>query len=864
MKKFYLLLLVFVLAYAPACKKSDAGGGGNPVDTTHPSNPVTETGLLTWMPPFPTDTGAITITLDASKGNAGLKGYGGDVYIYTGVVTDQSNGGWKYVASSSFNSADPKSKTTSLGNDKYQITLKPRSFYNVPAGEKILKLALLFRNTDGSLVARNTDGSDMFINIYDASKLQVRFTSPEFAPKFTPEPVLQTQMNGDEISVSAVSSQSSSLTISLNGSSFATASNTTTVSGKTKLTVGGTQTVKVTAVANGQTAEATYTFVSAGTVEIAALPSGAKDGVTFINNGTSAIFNIYAPDKKFGYVIGDFTNWQADPKYFMKKTPDGTRWWVQVDNLDANKYYTYQYLVDGTLKVADPYCELILDPDNDKYIGSETFPNMPAYPIGKATGIVSVTQANPQQYNWQVSNFTRPDKKDLVIYELHVRDFIGAHNYQTLKDTLTYLTRLGVNAVELMPVTEFEGNSSWGYNPDFYFAADKYYGPKTSLQAFIDECHKKGIAVVLDMVLNHSFGQSPMVQLYFDGTTQKPAANSPWFNVNPTHPYNVGYDFNHESAATKYFVKNVLQFWMQQYKVDGFRFDLSKGFTENMSTNDADFAKYDATRVAIWKEYNNFIKGIDPNFYVILEHFAVDMEEQALSAEGMMLWNNLNYNFNQATMGYTTDWDFSRIFYDKHGFTQPYNLVTYMESHDEERLQYKNEQYGNSSGAYNVKDLATGLKRQQMAAAFLFSSPGPKMIWEFGEVGYDVSINQGDRTGEKPPHWEYQGNPDRQALYNVFAKMIRLKTKNAVFATSNFQYGLNTAVKYIKLNGTDANVVVVGNFDVSPQTANITFPSSGTWYDCLTGATITLGSTAYTATLTPGEYHVYSSKVLNQ
>jgi glycosidase len=416
-----------------------------------------------------------------------------------------------------------------------------------------------------------------------------------------------------------------------------------------------------------------------------------------------------------------------------------------------------------------------------------------------------------------------------------------------------------------MPVTEFEGNSSWGYNPDFYFAADKYYGPKTALQAFIDECHKKGIAVILDMVLNHSFGQSPMVQLYFDGTSQKPAANSPWFNVNPTHPYNVGYDFNHESAATKYFVKNVLQFWMQQYKVDGFRFDLSKGFTEKPSGNDVNlWSQYDASRVAIWKDYNNFIKNIDPNFYVILEHFAVDLEEQDLSAEGMILWNNLNYNFNQATMGWYTDWDFSRIFYDKHGFTQPYNLVTYMESHDEERLQYKNEQYGKDTTGYSIKNLTTGLKRQEMAAAFLFASPGPKMIWEFGEVGYDVSIDAGGRTGEKPPHWEYQGNPDRQALYNVFAKMIRLKTKNAVFATTNFQYNLSDNVKYISLTGADANVVVVGNFYVGTQNANITFPSSGTWYDCFTGQTITLAGTGYSASLAPGEYHVYSSKVLNQ
>jgi hypothetical protein len=366
------------------------------------------------------------------------------------------------------------------------------------------------------------------------------------------------------------------------------------------------------------------------------------------------------------------------------------------------------------------------------------------------------------------------------------------------------------------------------------------------------------------MVLNHSFGQSPMVQLYFNSATQKPASNSPWFNVDATHPFNVGYDFNHESAATKYFVKNVIQFWMQQYKVDGFRFDLSKGFTEKVTADDNAFRQYDAGRVAIWKDYNNFIKGIDPNFYVILEHFANDDEEVALSNEGMILWNNLNGSFNQATMGYNDGWDFSRIFYDKHGFTQPYNLVTYMESHDEERLQYKNEQYGNDSAGYSIKNLATGLKRQQMAAAFLFASPGPKMIWEFGEVGYDVSIDNGGRTGEKPPHWEYQGNPDRQALYNVFAKMIRLKTQNAVFSTTNFQYGLSGYVKYISLTGTDANVVVVGNFGVGTQQANINFPSSGTWYDCFTGQTITLAGTGYSSSLAPGEYHVYSSKVLNQ
>ena len=282
------------------------------------------------------------------------------------------------------------------------------------------------------------------------------------------------------------------------------------------------------------------------------VPAGASDGVTYTNSGTSAIFNLYAPGKTSVSVIGDFNNWQADAKSNLKNTSDGKRWWVQIDNLDPNQEYAYQFLIDGNLKVADPYCEKILDPNNDNYISSAIYPNLKTYPTGKTTGIVSVMQGNKPTYTWKNASITRPDKKNLVIYELHVRDFIAAHDFGTLKDTLNYLSGLGVNAVELMPVNEFEGNLSWGYNPSFYFAHDKYYGTKNALKAFIDECHARGMAVILDMVLNHSFGQSPMVQMYFDTANNRPAANNPWFNAVPTHTYNVGYDFNHESQANKY------------------------------------------------------------------------------------------------------------------------------------------------------------------------------------------------------------------------------------------------------------------------------------------------------------------------
>jgi 1,4-alpha-glucan branching enzyme len=452
-------------------------------------------------------------------------------------------------------------------------------------------------------------------------------------------------------------------------------------------------------------------------------------------------------------------------------------------------------------------------------------------------------------------------KNNLVIYELLIRDFTVEHNYASTLLKLDYLISLGINAIELMPVNEFEGNLSWGYNPSFYFAPDKYYGTKTALQNFIDECHGKGIAVILDMVLNHSFGQSPMVQLYFDGT--KPTANSPWFNVDPKHPYNVGYDFNHESAATKYFSKNVIKFWMQQYKIDGIRFDLSKGFTQNSSNNDATMSALDPSRIAIWKEYNNYIKSIDQNnFYVILEHFADVAEEKILADDGMMLWGNLNYNMNEATMGWLANSDFSWGFYSKHGFTKSENLISFGESHDEERLNYKNISFGNVSGGYSIKgDLPTSLKRNELAAAFLFSIPGPKMVWQFGELGYDFSIDYNGRTGDKPIKWDYYTDVNRKALYNAYSKFIKLKKSNTIFNSTNVTYNLTGGIKYIKLIEGSNTVVVVGNFDVTNQVANVDFGTSGTWIDAA-GGNLNLVTTNYTATLSPGEYHIYSKVAL--
>lgn len=597
-------------------------------------------------------------------------------------------------------------------------------------------------------------------------------------------------------------------------------------------------------------------------------PSGSTDGVTFTNAGKSAIFNLYAPGKKSAAVIGDFNGWAPTA---MKKSQDGKRWWVQIDNLDPTKEYAYQYQLDGVLIVADPYTHKVLDPSYDSAIPPSVYPNLKPYPTGSTTGIVSTFWYGAPAYTWKTTNFTRADPRNLVIYELLPRDFVATHSYKTLTDTLSYIANLGCNAIELMPVNEFEGNDSWGYNSNYMFALDKYYGTQNDYKAFIDACHAKGIAVIQDIVLEDQFGSSPLVQMYWDAANNRPSPNSPWMDVANMHPAAVGYQMNHQSAATQKFSEDVMKYWIQEYHIDGFRFDEAKGYTQlNSGSDNYDlWGKYDASRVALWQKYNTYMKSLDPNFYVILEMFSENSEEAVYATNGMMCWANLSTNGEQALMSYNDSggsWDLSGLFYDSWGFSKSTGNICYFESHDQERLQFKNKSYGNSNGAYNIKTPTTGILRDEMGAAFMFSSPGPKMLWQFGERGYDMSIDSNGRLGDKDPRWDYMQSPARHHLYQVYSDMIRYKIKNPdVFSTASFTYNLSGAYKFIQLLGTGGtNLEVVGNFNVTPMSVTINFPATGTWYDNLNGTSINVTNTAYATTLLPGEYHVYSNNLLQK
>ncbi len=802
-------------------------------------------------PPFPTTEDSVTVIFDATQGTGGLRGVS-PVYAHTGVITNRStsNSDWKFVVAP-WGTANPKVQMTPLGNNLHSLSFNIRSYYGVPSADTVRQLAFVFRNASGSQEGKGAGGTDIFYPVYPAGTFIGRILSPSSGTSF--------YQAGDTLRFRAATSLAATLTLSDGDTQL------TQTSGR-ELTytyvvpasaAGVSRTIRFTAAQGGQTLNDSLTFFVRGVTPVAELPSGVQDGINIVDS-TTIVLVLFAPNKQFIYAIGDFNNWQPTATSLMNRTPDGQRYWVRLSGLTPRKEYGFQYIIDGSTRTPDPYVEKILDPFNDpEVVRDNRYPNLMAYPTGKTTGMVGVLKAPREPYAWRANNFRRPAAKDLVVYEMLVRDFTTQRTFRAAMDSLQYLKRLGVNCIELMPVSEFDGNNSWGYNPAFYCAVDKYYGTETNLREFVDSAHALGIAIVFDVVFNHATGSCPLYQLYS-------AAQNPYFNVQATHPYSVFNDFNHEYIGTQQFMDRVLQFWVQRFRADGFRFDLSKGFTQvNSGNNVAAWSARDTSRIRLIKRMYDAVRKYDQTAYLILEHFADNSEETELANYGLMFWGNSVYNYNEATMGYIGSSNFNWTYYGQRGWKQP-NVLGYMESHDEERLMFKNIKYGNSSDTYTTRDTATALERMKMAATFFFTIPGPKMIWQFGELGYDYSINypslsDGDRLTMKPARWDYYADPRRRALYNVYSELTKLKVQQPVFSSDSVTLSLSGAVKRIAINDPTNNVMILGNFDVQPQTVTPNFQRTGTWNEFYTRRTLNVTDVNAPIMLRPGEFRLYST-----
>ena len=821
--------------------------------------------ILTTDPPFPTQTDDITITYNAASGNGELAN-AIPLYAHTGIVVqadvDNCINNWQYVKGPDnvWGTANSSLLLSPQGNNIHTITINPSTFYDeMPSGTDVARLMFVFRNANGSLVGRNASGSDIYLDLYEPG-----FHAGILQPF---EQVINATVN-ENIPLQCAASSPATLTLTINGEVVATAENATVLDYTFNEATNGGYDIVLTADDGTNSASETILININPQPAALAAPVGTQDGINIIDN-TSVRLQLHAPNKDFVYVLGDFNNWQFNAAYLMNRTPDGSKYWLDITGLDPNTTYAFQYSIDlEDMRIADPYTEMVLDPWNDQWIPASTFPNIPTYPRCSTSQIASTFRINQAAFDWNDDSYVRPPAERLVVYELLVRDFTEARNYQTLIDTLDYLDRLGVTAIELMPINEFEGNDSWGYNTSFFFALDKAYGSKESFKAFVNACHERGIAVLMDIVVNHAFGQNPMVRMYFNpdaGDYGQPTAENPWFNETPRHDFNVGYDFNHESALTRNFFKRMMRYWIDEYHVDGYRFDLSKGLTQNYTLgNIGAWGAYDQSRVNILTEYYNDIQSHEPGAYVILEHLADNSEETALANIGMMLWGKMTTEYEQASMGYSSNSNLSWGVYTSRGWSQP-RLVSYAESHDEERMMYKNINFGNSNGSYDIQNVNTALQRQELAHALLIPIPGPKMIWQFGELGYDYSINycsdgtinEDCRTYAKPVRWDYRDIPQRYKVFQVVSALNQIKKSNPIFSTTDFDIDLAGMGKRLHLNTPDLKATVVGNFNVIPVNMIPGFQHTGTWYDYLSGNTVEVSDVNFSFNYAPGEYHVY-------
>ncbi len=761
--------------------------------------------------------GEITITFDPNQGSKGMAD-ATVCYAHTGVITDKSNGSWKYAPT--WRGGEDKYKMTKQGNNwVLKITPDMYTYYGCPADEQILKLAFVFNDgPNGEKEGKTAEFGDIFIDLVDEG-LRAKIETPATDLLIS---------EGEKVTFECVSSETASLSLAINGNVLQTATSTELTYTHT-FAEGGDYKVTFSATANGES----KTDVRAITVMKATTekPRPIQEmGIHFSDDNKSVTLVTYAASKtepaKAVYVVGDFNDWTITGKYQMYR--DGNYFWLTIDNLVLGEDYAFQYWViraDGQMKkLSDLYSTELLHPD-DKYEPAKVNPDLREYPT-KGDSYVTVIRPGKEAYAWSDAtlNFKRPNKNNLVIYEMWVYDWSPDRSIPAAQLRLDYLENLGVNAIELMPICEFDGNYNWGYSPNHYFAPDRAYGSEKQIKEFIDACHKRGIAVIIDMVFNHATGLNPMNKLYPYGTE---LAQNPWFNTNPPHGDNVYEDWNHDFPETKNMFRRSLQYWLNEYKVDGFRMDLSHGLCGTT------FDRLDHIR-----DYYRAVQEASAGAYFILEHWGdqSNSDRTTLINEGMLCWDNTNNAYSQTAMGWLKDGDsFSNA--NRDGY------VTYCESHDEERNFYKTLVWGVDA---LKNDTEARVNRVPMNVAFNVLLNGPHMIWQWNELGYEFSINstkggKNDHTNndnrcskkEQPEKMGWFKDPVRMASYQKVAQLIQLRTKLApqVFEgnPTSTKIGSGQKIRTIAWGtGVDA-IYVVGNFSAT-ETLSAELPA-GTWYD---------------------------------
>lgn len=829
--------------------------------------------IVTTQPPIlQTSSQGVVLTYNAASplGNGGLKGLSPSaaVYAHIGCITNRSvnTSDWKYGPTSWGDNA-PKYKLNYGGSaDTWLLEIgNMREYFGITdPTETIQKLAVVFRTDDCTKEGKTKSGGDIFVDVTeDGFQMLLLSDAPGTVVS---EPTT--------VKLTVHTTEPANITLTCNGTPLGNASSANILTCTYNITGTGNYTFEATATnAQGVTKTQRTSVALPGKSQAGTYPGGTPKMGTVKNSDGTVTFCLAAPGKESVVIVPSWNDYQVLESNTMKyQDYNGQRYFfITVSGLQDNVWYPYYYIVDAKYKVADPYANLVLDCYSDKWLDKTIWPDMPQYPYDKFDDTMLAVYRGDLNGTYQFPAFEIPDHKNLIIYELLLRDFTGTEGASEGNGTLAqaiekipYLKSLGVNCIELLPVMEFNGNNSWGYNTNFYMAPDKAYGSPGQLRDFISLCHMSGMAVVLDIVFNQSDGLHPWYQMY-------PIDSNPFYNKNAPHAYSVLNDWKQENPLVRQQWKDAITYWMKEYDVDGFRFDLVKGLGTSYGSNtDA----YNASRVAVMKDLHSAITAVKTNGIHINENLAGAQEEIEMGNDGQLNWANINNQSCQVAMGYPSNAAMHTFLSTDHESRPAFSTVSYAESHDEERMGYKQDAYG-ATTVKGKKDISAA--RMGQVAVQMLLTPGPKMIWQFGELGANETTKDkdgGNATHPKKVIWNNLQDADYKALHDTYQALCNLRTQHPDLFTQGSYTPLNlnasnfTNVRIQRHVYGDMEVVAFVNCNVSGAAkATGTTLSKINAANCkliaaspnFSDATLVKSGTSWKCTVPPNAYAVFAT-----
>ncbi len=540
--------------------------------------------------------------------------------------------------------------------------------------------------------------------------------------------------------------------------------------------------------------------------------TSALQGLGPMLSADGVAFRVWAPHARQVSVIGTFNNWDglAHP---MQSEQRGF-WYAEVKGAGIGDQYKYQLSTDvGVLKRIDPYAR-------------------------EVTSSVGNAIVHDSQFNWEDDDFSMPSWNTLVIYELHVGTFNDEDPYRpgkfiSITARLGRLKQLGVNAIQIMPVGQFAGMRSWGYNPSHLFAVDSDYGGSLGLKRFVKRAHQAGIAVLLDVVYNH-LGPSDLDLWQLDGWSENnkggiyfyndDRAVTPWGETRPDYG---------RGEVRQYILDNV-RMWLDDYHIDGLRLDstlyirnsgeggrseIPDGWSLLQAINET-VSRHGANQITIAEDLQSnawitkdvgaggagFGSQWDPHFVRPIREALIASQDQNRSLSSIR--DAILYRYND----------------------DAFERVIYSESHDDVAN-------GQARLPQEVNpDDPTGWyaqKRSTMAAVMVFTAPGIPMLFQ----GQEFLEGEWFRD-TVPVDWHQQ--EQFRGIIRLYRDLIRLRLNEAgcsrgLCGQFTQVYHLNEERKMLAFHRWDGggpadDVVVIANFSNEVQDNYVLgFPALGAW-----------------------------------